>query len=65
MMGIPGTLDSAEPTSLVRPNSGSTKLTAGSRPVAQSPKNCEIGASFSGYFLTTEPMTPTPGRSVK
>jgi hypothetical protein len=61
----PGIPDSALPMSVVAPNSGSTKLTAGRLPEAQSLKNCEIGDMFPGLFCTIEPITPVPGRSVK
>jgi hypothetical protein len=60
----PGTPASAPPTSVAAPNSGSTKLTAGRTPDAQSLKNCEIGAMLAGLSRTMDPITPVLGRSV-
>ena len=63
--GGSGTLDSGPPTSPATPNSGSTRLTAGSVPAAQSAKNDEIGASPDGCFSMIDGMIPVDGRSVK
>lgn len=56
---------SGEPMSDSTPNSGSTKLTDGSDPAAQSARNCAIGARFVGYDSMIEGMIPVCGRSVK
>ena len=47
------------------PNSGSTKLTDGRLPVAQSSWNWASEARFDGYFSMIEGMIPVWGRSVK
>jgi len=59
-----GNFERGPPTSPATPNSGSTRLTDGRLPVAQSAKNCAMGERFCGYFSTVVPITPTEGRSV-
>ncbi len=61
----PGSVESGAPTSPSAPNSGSTKLTEGRVPAAQSVRNCAYGARFVGYFSIVVGMIPVCGRSVK